>query len=85
MILFTFIPCSVFFFYVAEADADFRIQDTRVTFEAGDVEKALEVDILDDMWTEPLKAFKVSLLPSPDVELFGYSETIISILDNDGK
>ena len=73
------------FLCAAEADVDFRIRDTSVTFEPGDVETTMEIDLLDDVWTEPLKAIKVSFLPPLDAEISGYSYTIISILDGDGK
>lgn len=70
--------------FTAELHSDFEIKDTVVSFAPGEIDKTLEIDMLDDTWTEPVKAIKVSLLPSIGMEIIGYRETVISILDNDG-
>jgi hypothetical protein len=56
-----------------------------ITFEPGETEKWVEIDITDDNLLEPTESFGVSLVSSSvDAVKLG-NPSSVNILDNDGK
>ena len=58
-----------------------------VTFAPGETDKTIEtIELVDDGWTEPIKAIRVELLEvdGHPIEIIGYDNTVISVLDDDG-
>lgn len=67
----------------AIADLDYKEKIGTITFNPGETQHTILIDIIDDLLNEPTKKFTLSLLnPSESVEVFN-SQVEISILDDD--
>lgn len=67
----------------AIAGVDYRERSGTITFNPGETQKTIAIEIIDDELDEPTKDFSVTLSNSSDsIELFN-SQVDISILDND--
>ncbi|CAB4015099.1 T9SS type B sorting domain-containing [Paramuricea clavata] len=83
----TAVPVTVSFTTNAgtAGEDDFDAKTMDITFEPGETEKWVEIDITDDNLLEPTESFGVSLVSSSVEAVKLGNPSSVNILDNDGK